>query len=93
MSPPSVIAGAKLDMNSSVAKTFARSPRVRQAQGVSRLRKESISTAPDASLDQSANYPWSTASTLVSSFNSVNLLTAVGVVSNSFSFGVLGNSN
>lgn len=79
MSPPSVIAGAKPDMNSSVAKTFARSPRVRQTQGVSRLRKESISTAPDASLDQSANYPWPNASTLVSSFNSVNLLTAVGL--------------
>lgn len=79
MSPPSIITGAKLDIGSSAAKAFARSPRVRHAQGVSRMRKDSISTAPDASLDQSANYPWSNASTLVSSFNGVNLLSAVGL--------------
>jgi len=74
MSPPQTALGFKLDANSTCAKGPVRSSRVRQS------RKESFSKAPDASLDQSANYPWSNASALVTPFDATNLLSTVSLV-------------
>lgn len=80
MSPPTTALGFKVDANSIGTKGPTRNPRVRQNPSVSRTRKDSFSKAPDASLDQSANYPWSNASTLVTPFDTTNLLSAVSLI-------------